>query len=63
VWIIGGNKREAYQEYVPSGLSEALHSTALAYQIPLYGNLGIAAYSRYMTGYRVRRPPVSTFEV
>jgi MFS transporter, FHS family, L-fucose permease len=36
-------------------LAEALHSTALAYQIPLYGNLGIAAYSHYMTGYRVRR--------
>jgi FHS family L-fucose permease-like MFS transporter len=32
-------------------LAEFLHSTALAYQIPLYGNMGIAAYSRYMGGY------------
>jgi MFS transporter, FHS family, L-fucose permease len=33
-------------------LAEFLHSTALAYQIPLYGNLGVAAYSHYMAGYR-----------
>ena len=37
----------------------ALHSTALAYQIPLYGNLGIAAYSYYMTGYRVRNEVIN----
>jgi FHS family L-fucose permease-like MFS transporter len=44
-------------------LAEFLHSTALAYQIPLYGNLGIAAYSRYMGGYSRRRLTISTFEV
>jgi MFS transporter, FHS family, L-fucose permease len=36
-------------------LAEFLHSTAWAYQIPLYGNLGIAAYSHYMAGYRLRK--------
>ena len=44
-------------------LAEFLHSTALAYQIPLYKNLGIAAYSRYMAGYSRRRLTVSTFEI
>jgi len=44
-------------------LAEAIHSTALAYQIPLYGNLGIASYAHYMSGYRRRRLTVSTFEV
>ena len=44
-------------------LAEALHSTALAYQVPLYGNLGIAAYAHYMAGYRRRRLAVSTFEI
>jgi FHS family L-fucose permease-like MFS transporter len=40
-------------------LAEFIRSTALAYQIPLYGNLGIAAYSRYMAGYGKRRLAVS----
>ena len=44
-------------------LAEAIHSTALAYQIPLYGNLGIASYAHYMSGYRRRRLTASTFEV
>jgi FHS family L-fucose permease-like MFS transporter len=44
-------------------LAEFLHSTALAYQIPLFGNLGIAAYARYMAGYSRRRLTVSTFEI
>jgi MFS transporter, FHS family, L-fucose permease len=44
-------------------LAEAIHSTALAYQIPLYGNLGIACYAHYMSGYGRRRLAVSTFEV
>jgi FHS family L-fucose permease-like MFS transporter len=44
-------------------LAEFLHSTALAYQIPLYGNLGIAAYARYMGSYRRKAMTVSTFEV
>jgi FHS family L-fucose permease-like MFS transporter len=44
-------------------LAEFLHSTALAYQIPLYGNLGVAAYSRYMGRYSGRRLTVSTFEI
>ena len=44
-------------------LAEAIHSTALAYQIPLYGNLGIACYAYYMSGYGRRRLAVSTFEV
>jgi FHS family L-fucose permease-like MFS transporter len=43
-------------------LAEALHSTALAYQIPLYGNMGIASFSLYMAGYKKRRLAVPTFE-
>jgi len=44
-------------------LAESLHSTALAYQVPLYGNLGISAFSRYMSGYHAKRIAVSSFEV
>jgi FHS family L-fucose permease-like MFS transporter len=57
--IVGG----AVMTPVMGLLAEFLHSTALAYQIPLYGNLGIAAYSRYMAGYSRRRLTVSTFEI
>jgi FHS family L-fucose permease-like MFS transporter len=45
------------------GLAELLHNTAWAYQLPLYGNLGIAAYAAYMTRYSARRLMVSTFEI
>ncbi len=43
--------------------AEAVHSTAVAYVIPLLGNLGIAGYSAYMHGYSARRMTVSTFEI
>jgi FHS family L-fucose permease-like MFS transporter len=48
---------------VMGGVAEFLHSTAWAYQVPLYGNLGIAAYAHYMTRYNAKRVLVSTFEV
>ena len=44
-------------------LAEALHSTALAYQIPLYGNLGIASFSQYMAGYPRRRLAISASKI
>jgi len=44
-------------------LAEVLHSTALSYQVPLYGNLGVAAYAYYMTGYEAKRLTRSTFEI
>jgi FHS family L-fucose permease-like MFS transporter len=44
-------------------LAEVLRSTAWSYQVPLYGNLAIAAYAHYMTKYNSRRLLVSTFEV
>jgi MFS transporter, FHS family, L-fucose permease len=43
-------------------LAEVLQSTALAYQIPLYGNVGIASFSLYMAGYKKRRLAVPTLE-
>jgi FHS family L-fucose permease-like MFS transporter len=43
-------------------LAEALHSTALAYQIPLYGNVGVASFSLYMAGYQRRPVTVPAFE-
>jgi hypothetical protein len=39
------------------------HTTAIAYQIPVYGYLSVAAYSRYMASYASRRALISTFEV
>ncbi|WP_260706578.1 L-fucose:H+ symporter permease [Edaphobacter flagellatus] len=44
-------------------LAQSLHNTALAYVVPLFGNLGIAAYARYMFGYSSKRMMVSTFEI
>jgi len=44
-------------------LAEHLHSTALAYQLPLYGYIAVALYSRYMARYSSRRVMVSTFPV
>jgi len=35
----------------------------LSYQVPLYGNLGVAAYAYYMTGYEAKRLTRSTFEI
>jgi hypothetical protein len=43
--------------------AEEVHSTALAYAIPLVGNLGIAAYAYFMQGYSTRRMTFSTFEI
>jgi MFS transporter, FHS family, L-fucose permease len=43
-------------------LAELLHSTALAYQIPLYGNVGIASFSLYIVDYKKRRLAVPTLE-
>jgi MFS transporter, FHS family, L-fucose permease len=57
--IVGG----AVMTPLMGGLAELLHSTALAYQIPLYGNLGVATYSRYMARYSVRKMTVSTFGI
>jgi FHS family L-fucose permease-like MFS transporter len=39
-----------------------VHSTALAYQIPLYGNLGVAFYARYMIGYKSVKSTLSRFD-
>jgi FHS family L-fucose permease-like MFS transporter len=44
-------------------LAEFLQSTALSYQVPLYGNLAIAAYAHYMTKYNSRKIFISTFDV
>lgn len=44
-------------------IAEHLHSTAAAYQVPLYGYLVVAAYARYMVRYSSSRLSVSTFEV
>lgn len=38
-------------------------TTAISYQIPLYGYLAVVAFSRYMGKYQSRRLLVSTFEV
>ncbi|MEO6804356.1 MAG: L-fucose:H+ symporter permease [Granulicella sp.] len=46
--IIGG----AVMAPLMGALAQWLQSTALAYQLPLYGNLGIAAYSHYMESYQ-----------
>ncbi len=39
------------------------HTTALAYQIPLYGYIAVAVYARYMASYSTKRMVTSTFEV
>jgi FHS family L-fucose permease-like MFS transporter len=57
--IVGG----AVITPITGAIAEFLHNTAWAYQVPLYGNLGIAAYAHYMTKYNARRLVVSTFEV
>ncbi len=44
-------------------LAEHRHSTAAAYQIPLYGYLAVIAFSLYMTRYTRQRALLSTFEV
>jgi FHS family L-fucose permease-like MFS transporter len=44
-------------------LMGALHSTAAAYVVPLFGYIVVAAFSRYMTTYRSRQVVQSTFEV
>ena len=43
--------------------AERLHSTALAYGIPLCGFAVVAAFARYMTTYTSARMVTSTFEV
>jgi FHS family L-fucose permease-like MFS transporter len=57
--IVGG----AVLTPVMGGLAEFLHNTAWSYQVPLYGNLGIAAYAHYMTRYKRRAILQSTFDV
>jgi FHS family L-fucose permease-like MFS transporter len=57
--IIGG----AVMPPVMGFIAEHLNSTALAYQIPLYGNAVVALYSYFMRTYSSRRLTVSTFEV
>ena len=44
-------------------LAERFHSTATAYQIPLYGYVAVAAYARYMSAYSSNRTTTSTFDV
>ena len=44
-------------------IAERMHSTAAAYQLPLYGYLVVTAFSRYMTRYSADRLTASTFEV
>jgi fucose permease len=56
-------KHRGYKYGFLTGLVLFATGTALAYQIPLYGNLGIATYAHYMSGYGRRRLTVSTFEV
>lgn len=57
--IIGG----AVMTPVMGLVAEHLNSTALAYQIPLYGNLVVALYSHFMRNYSTRKLTVSTFEI
>jgi FHS family L-fucose permease-like MFS transporter len=44
-------------------IAEHLHSTADAYQIPLYGYIAVALYGWYMTTYASKRMVTSTFEI
>ena len=44
-------------------IAEHLHSTALAYQIPLLGYVAVGLYSRYMSSYISMSAMISTFEV
>ena len=57
--IIGGALMPPAMGY----LAEHLNSTAIAYQVPLYGNLIVAFYAHYMRNYASRRLVTSTFEV
>jgi MFS transporter, FHS family, L-fucose permease len=57
--IIGGAVATPAMGFV----AEHLNSTALAYQIPLYGNLIVALYAHFMRNYSARKLTVSTFEV
>lgn len=44
-------------------IAEKMHSTAAAYQLPMYGYLVVTAFSRYMTRYSSDRLTTSTFEI
>ncbi len=44
-------------------VAEYCNSTALAYQVPLYGNLIVALYANYMRKYQARRIVALTFEL
>ncbi len=57
--IIGG----ALMPPVMGLMAEHLNNTALAYQVPLYGNLVVALYAHYMRNYSAHRLTVSTFDV
>ena len=57
--IIGG----AIMTPLMGWIAERLHSTAAAYQMPLYGYVAIACFSLYMTRYTRQRVLVSTFEL
>ena len=57
--IIGG----AVATPVMGLVAEHLNSTALAYQIPLYGNLIVAIYAHFMRDYSAKKLTVSTFEL
>jgi len=57
--IIGG----AVLTPVMGLIAERLHSTALAYQVPLLGYIAVALYGRYMASYAATRLVQSTFEI
>ena len=44
-------------------IAERFHSTAAAYQVPLYAYIVVGAYARFMASYRSHRAAVFSFEV
>lgn len=57
--IIGGGMMTPVMGWI----AEKQHSTALAYQVPLYGYVAILLFSLYMTRYARKRLYISTFEI
>jgi MFS transporter, FHS family, L-fucose permease len=57
--IIGGGVMTPLMGWI----AEKLHSTAAAYQIPLYGYIAILLFSLYMTNYTRHRAALSTFDI
>jgi MFS transporter, FHS family, L-fucose permease len=57
--IIGGGILTPLMGWV----AESHHSTALAYQVPLYAYVAVMVFSLYMTSYTRKRATMSTFEI